>query len=332
MGIKRGTKCLDCQEEFDQSTNYCPNCGQKNDTHQLNLAFLIKEGMSFFFSYDSKLHRTIWGLLSQPGKVSTHFLEGQRQRYINPFKLYFSISLLFFLFNSINSSLSSFNEHSISIEDKPMDYSKLNEKSFLQVADSTKWALERDSSFQFKVQNAGFIERTFLYCDYQDSIKQTNVDSALLDLGLDNSKWNVWHYKKSWKILNLFKYPKTLLELFVSKIPLFLMLLMPVFTLFMYLFYIRQKKRYMEHLIFVFHSQTTFFLLMILSLIPEIFISLEMIWIVLVVFLIYLYKGMRNFYTQSRSKTIFKLISLMAIYTCLVLGLFLISIPVILFA
>lgn len=51
-----------------------------------------------------KLPRTLWRLVRHPGALTVDFLAGRRQRYTRPVRLYFSLSLLFFLIMSLQSS------------------------------------------------------------------------------------------------------------------------------------------------------------------------------------------------------------------------------------
>ncbi len=71
----------------------------------------------------------------------------------------------------------------------------------------------------------------------------------------------------------------------------------------------------MEHLVFVFNTQTVFFLLLLIFYLLNFMVDMEnTAWVFLLVFLIYLYKAMRNFYEQGRSKTIVKYLILNSFY------------------
>ncbi len=53
--------------------------------------------MESFLSFDARIFRTLWPLISRPGWLTVEFLAGRRVRYIHPFKLYFAFSVLLFL-------------------------------------------------------------------------------------------------------------------------------------------------------------------------------------------------------------------------------------------
>lgn len=105
-----------------------------------------------------------------------------------------------------------------------------------------------------------------------------------------------------------------------SYIPVSLFVFLPIFTLFLSLVYIRRKYSYMEHLVFVFHTQTVFFLLFIIFNVLNLFVDAENVsWVFTLLFLIYLYKSLRAFYQQGRIKTIVKFAILNGYYMFLAL-------------
>ena len=95
----------------------------------------------------------------------------------------------------------------------------------------------------------------------------------------------------------------------ISYISISLFVLLPLFTLFLKFFYIRRKFTYVEHLIFVFHTQTVFFLLLTLFyIIDYIQHPKYIILIFLLLFIVYLYLAMKRFYMQGHIKTFMKFI------------------------
>ena len=55
------------------------------------------EAMESFLSFDTRILRTLWPLVSRPGVLTVEFLAGRRVRFVHPFKLYFAFSVLLFL-------------------------------------------------------------------------------------------------------------------------------------------------------------------------------------------------------------------------------------------
>lgn len=93
-----------------------------------------------------------------------------------------------------------------------------------------------------------------------------------------------------------------------------LFIFLPFFTLFLKLFYIRGKYTYVEHLIFVFHTQTVFFMLLSIYFLLELFNVKAQLKVFTLLFLVYLFIAMRTFYNQGYFKTFFKFIVLNITY------------------
>ena len=99
----RGTQCLNCGLAID--TNYCPNCGQHNTSHNHGLAQFLREFMEEFLHLDSKIVRTLVPLFRKPGFLTQEWVAGKRIRYITPLKLYVTLSAFCFLAMSFRGTL-----------------------------------------------------------------------------------------------------------------------------------------------------------------------------------------------------------------------------------
>ncbi|MBK7093585.1 MAG: DUF3667 domain-containing protein [Saprospiraceae bacterium] len=108
MAVK-GQKCLNCGHELINEENYCPECGQVNDSRRLSIRVFIHTMLAGFYSFDSRFFRTIVPLLFKPGKVSREYIEGKRTYYNNPFQLLLQTAIVFFLVTGLISTIKSFN-------------------------------------------------------------------------------------------------------------------------------------------------------------------------------------------------------------------------------
>ncbi len=88
-------ECPNCSTEL--SGLFCPNCGQRQVDLDRPLRELGAEAMEAFFSFDARILRTLWPLISRPGFLTVEFMAGRRKRYVHPFKLYFAISVALFI-------------------------------------------------------------------------------------------------------------------------------------------------------------------------------------------------------------------------------------------
>lgn len=93
--------CENCQFELEKTFKYCPNCSQKIDFSN-KLGELYSHFLSDYFTFDSKIGRSIIPLITRPGYLTQQFLAGKREHYIQPLRLFIFLSILFFLMLSLS--------------------------------------------------------------------------------------------------------------------------------------------------------------------------------------------------------------------------------------
>jgi hypothetical protein len=91
--------CKNCAAPITE--RYCAHCGQRADTEIPTLWGLIAESLDTLYSLDSRVWRSLLPLLFKPGKLTNEYIAGRRQAYLPPFRMYFVISLAFFLLTSL---------------------------------------------------------------------------------------------------------------------------------------------------------------------------------------------------------------------------------------
>jgi len=69
--------------------------------HRRSVRHLVHEFVKDIVSFDSRILRTVRALVIEPGELPLAFREGRTQRYMPSVRLYFFVSLLFFLFLSV---------------------------------------------------------------------------------------------------------------------------------------------------------------------------------------------------------------------------------------
>lgn len=102
----RGPECLNCGHPLELSDRYCSYCSQLNTSKQLALKDFFGEFISSVLTYDSRLRYTIKDLLFKPGTISKNYVKGQRLKYANPFRFFLSVSIIYFLINSLIATFS----------------------------------------------------------------------------------------------------------------------------------------------------------------------------------------------------------------------------------
>ena len=98
------THCENCGTEL--RGEFCHVCGQKAVELRRPVIGLAQDIIVETLSIDSRLFRTLAGLLLNPGKVAKSYIQGHRVRYTPPFRIFLFFSLVFFatLFLIINTS------------------------------------------------------------------------------------------------------------------------------------------------------------------------------------------------------------------------------------
>lgn len=330
----RGETCLNCHHPLEKSDHYCPNCGQKNSRKKLTFSDFFVEFFSGVFSYDSRFQRTLRVLLFKPGKISKDYVNGKRMRYANPFRLYLSTSILFFLLFGFTIDTS----NELGQRDRDMipvtlmpNPPQAGLDSINKIVTSPKVGLDsikldttpktyRDKLItQKEINELGKLnalsKQLDLYYSFQDETGIYTPKRAIDSLSHDHSGYNHWLYKKTVDAGTFYKNPQLFIDYFISKLPFIIFFYLPVFALFIWLLYLRRPFNYMEHLIFAFHIQTMFFVLYGVALLIKLITNGNLpITIANFLFLFYLYKGMRSFYGQGRVKTVLKFILLNIIF------------------
>jgi len=161
----------------------------------------------------------------------------------------------------------------------------------------------------------GIVKKVSIFMDYEKKEPGADVLEALDDLQYEKNYWNVFLYTKSkdWNeaVNDPQNYGQELKDRILSRVSVALFLLLPIFTLIVALLYFRSKFNYTEHLVFVFHTQTVFFIFLLLFIVLGRIMNSEKVpWIFLPLFLIYLYMALRSFYNQGWFKTLVKYLML----------------------
>jgi len=96
--LERGDRIIPCRNCGAPVLGvYCGQCGQAIETHRRSVLHLISEALEHIVSFDSRVLRTVRALFLAPGELSLAFHQGRTQRYVPAVRLYFFVSLIFFL-------------------------------------------------------------------------------------------------------------------------------------------------------------------------------------------------------------------------------------------
>lgn len=78
------TSCLNCDEVLTQK--FCPNCGQRSDTHRISFKnFIFHDLLHGTFHIEKGMLFTARQAIFCPGKAALDYISGKRKRYYNVF-------------------------------------------------------------------------------------------------------------------------------------------------------------------------------------------------------------------------------------------------------
>ena len=341
----RGVECLNCGHPLDLSDKYCPNCSQANSVKKLTLRDFFEEFFSNILSYDSKLFQTLAALFLRPGRITRQYINGKRLSYTNPFRFLLSLAIIYFLLMGFNGEFKSLDRYgngksvytpnitdqisAIEFENEAEKKELISTLDSLQLGSFIKDRVnERDSTIlsdpkkHFKTLNdSSFIDRyTSKIQFFQVTLKKDTIyslEDALRKYKILPNTENKTAFSISRSLVEIENRPGTFVNTFISKLPFATFFFLPFFSVFVWLVYIRKKYTYTDHLIFSFHNQSFFFILLIISFLINAVFKIDSEGWFFLFFAIYLYKAMRNFYKQSRLKTILKYVFLNSIFVIL---------------
>ena len=93
--------CKTCNNPYENTAQYCSNCGAKIVSDRLSLKGTWEEFVGPFFSWDNNFWKTFIGLFTNPKDVLEAYISGARKKYFQPFSyiiLYATIAVFFYKF------------------------------------------------------------------------------------------------------------------------------------------------------------------------------------------------------------------------------------------
>jgi hypothetical protein len=332
--------CLNCGTILEG--HYCHNCGQENLQIRESFGHMMNHAISDYFHFDHQFFHTLKPLLFKPGYLTNEYMGGRRAQYLHPVKMYIFISIVYFLllFQS-GKELIHVNENSepatngivITPEnDKDLDSVKRTIAANNYIPNAAKKEIEHNIDKQKAADKKSGIRVT----DYSSKPNQwfhpLTKDTSYTEYITNQKKLpeekqdgffeNVWN-KKVFAYRE--KYGKGAKDEFLDNLkhntPKMMFLLLPLFALIIRVTFWKNKKFYVEHLIYTFHLFCFLFLflaiiMLLQSLIP---LSLRTIneWLTLIATLYiiwYTYRSLRVVYHRGRFRTITKIIGMSFMY------------------
>ncbi len=315
---RKEKNCLNCDTTV--VGKFCHNCGQENIEPKETVWHLISHFLEDITHFDGKFFTSLKDLILKPGFLSKQYIIGRRASYLNPIRMYLFTSAIFFL---IFFSL-------VKIDEKRLDtHINYSGKSYQEISQMDSAKL---SEFTRKLNNGNPLSRAEVLSRMDTGFQMApghyssrREYDSLLKAGVKKHNWI--ERQLTYKNLDLKeKYGSNrkailsaVINRFLHSLPQMLFVLLPLFALILKLMYVRRKQfYYVDHVIFSIHFYIFTFLVMLISLgLGKIKDLLHWEWlaylqgILFISILYYFYKALRNFYKQSRAKTILKYIILL---------------------
>jgi hypothetical protein len=290
------SSCPNCGSALEHDDNFCHYCGQQNHDLRVPFRHLLLEALEGFVHFDIKSFRTIFMLLFKPGSLTNEFKAGKRMLYVPPIRLYIFLSFIFFLLLSLVSG-----KHT----------SLLETEAAGTTSEIKKAPNELNISF-FNIDSHTL-----------QGLSETQIDSLLQTRGIERSPFNKYMAKQVSRLNGEGR--KEFIHRLLTGISYMMFVLMPIFALFLYLFYRKRVDYYIDCLVFSVHYHSFAFTLFTLYLLFGLLMDTG--WLLLAlpaIFGVYCYLGLRAVFQQSWWRTILKTISIgilhvVSIIVCIIL-------------
>ena len=269
--------CLDCGAAVTNS--YCSVCGQETRLHVPSAREFIHEFVTHYVAIEGKLWKTLRHLILKPGQLTRDFIEGRRQRYVNPLRLFLTFSILFFAVIKLSG---------VDLVNLEPETSRARVvSSVAQVPGAIGEDVRRDILRDFERAN----EAAQASNAPENQVMEVNLRKKYPELAAKFDEFDKKTAKEKQKALE---------QAFFRYAPYAMFLLMPVFALYLKLLYLGTGRYYGEHLLFALHSNAfAYFQLAVIVLVGEGFLrALSVLWMV-----VYLPMAMQRVYGGSKLVT-----------------------------
>ena len=293
------TTAAECQNCGTALTGgYCSACGQKADVRILSLPAFIRDVLDDLFNVDARIWRSLRTLAFKPGRLTSLYLEGQRAKYIPPFRMYVVTSLTFFVFFSLVRSLTP--------PEAPDGADQAAAEATASPAQSQAAEAVGEALPAVPAEQQSFsivIDEDDLECNFDPSRVSPELRERL-EAACERVEENT---------------AESFNRAFADNFPVTMLVFIPIVAAIMKLLYLFTRRKYVEHLLFFVHVHTFFFLVALLTVllsgllavVPALEIPILIVggalWLY---FLVYLYLAMREVYGQGHGLTAVKYVVL----------------------
>lgn len=332
--IDKSNDCLNCNCKIAKDAVYCSACGQKHFDGKISLKDLFRDFFDNFLNLDFSIFRTIKALFI-PGKLTIEYFSGKHKTYANPFRIFLIALVLLLALTTLETGGKDVINVSINIKEELQNLkyktkldsaitiieNKFDDNKNIAIAlDSLQKMFLPDSIFMadsFSIQLSNFATT--------DTVIISSLDLYRLSFDELKEKYNIeteyWQGVVLNQILQVFQKEGSLnniISYFTEKLNYLLIILMPLIALIYKLVYIRQKRFYIEHLVFNLHVHSFAFILFVVVSVFGRFVPGGIVTILMLSLVVYYIFALKNYYNQSWGKTIGKTAIIGFLYSIIV--------------
>jgi Protein of unknown function (DUF3667) len=302
------THCEDCGAELHG--RYCSRCGQVAVDYHRSFRHVIADVAESFLNWDSKFTKTLGLLVISPGWLTNQFVAGRRTRYLHPLRLYLLVSIVFFLCARF-----------IPLEVKSPDAAKMTAKERAEVAEAMKNPGIPEAVREQVLRNIAEQEKK---AAAKPGLSATPAavpspppipsKDERLERQLDEAAPPSWLKQRLREKIgphgsNVELVSKTLRD----NISTMMLFCIPLFALVLKILYFRQRRYYIEHLVYALHIHAFFYIAVLLTVFSGMAAkrsvpALEgpLLWILVLASVVQVFRSIRQVYGQSWPMTTFK--------------------------
>ena len=276
---------------------YCAACGQEARIETPTVREFLREFVQDQMALEGKLLRTLKLLIVRPGVLTLDYIDGRRQCYIRPLRLYLALSVVFFALSGLLNH-PDWVQASSGDEDKPLF--NLTRSAVPQGdAQHAPSGDERKAAAAASSKPAPAAQ-----ADMPDELRNFKTGYALLDVRIQKF-FSQTQKQASTQLSNAV----------TNGAPVAMFFLLPLFAGLLQLAYLRHHLRYGVHLLFALHYHAFVFLDLLLQEIPWPAIVAAVLKLAIPVYLVL---ALRRVYGGKLWITGFGVVALLLVYSVLI--------------
>lgn len=239
LPMQNSHDCLNCGSVAH--LNYCPNCGQGTRLHVPSAGEFIHEFVAHYIALEGKLWKTLKLLFFKPGMLTVEYIAGRRASYVEPLRIFLTFSILFFATLKLSGTeIANFRDN--------------DKEVAAEIAEGNRTGRERPlpGAIEPAARQAAKPDAAAPAATSPDQRGvEVNTDFGFLGADLEaiaNKKM------ERFNALPRDEQERMVKAGFYSYTPYLMLLLMPVFALYLKLLYLGSGRTYGEHFLFALHT------------------------------------------------------------------------------